>query len=118
MANWYQCIICKEIKFENNFNIFKNGLRNKKCNLCENIRRVKRIKPIGIQSYPTIKNIDTGEIYVDISLETYDNKKICDEQGYDKYGHFVNYKGLKGAWHTFSEEPEYPLKENIEFLIM
>lgn len=76
---------------------------------------VKRINPVGFCDYPALQNTKTGQIYVDVCLA--DSKALeCDETGHNRHGEFVNYN-IKGAWHIFCEEPEMPLRKDLEFVL-
>ena len=63
-----------------------------------------RVKQIADDDFsrPRLKNIDTGRIYVDVSLGKMEGKY-----------------NIHGDWHTASKdgEPDTPLKEDIAFIL-
>lgn len=75
---------------------------------------VKKINNVGrFGEYPALKNIKTGCIYVDVTLA---NPRYLahDANGENAHGLFVGYNIL-GAWHSFNQEPECPLRKDITF---
>ncbi|TXH13690.1 MAG: hypothetical protein E6R03_10885 [Hyphomicrobiaceae bacterium] len=78
---------------------------------------VKRIKNRGTHGeYPALKNIQTGKIYVDITLGE-QRFLEADANGENRHGDFVAYN-IPGAWHSFIGEPECPLRRDIEFVLV
>jgi hypothetical protein len=77
------------------------------------ILRVKRIKPVGLQDYPALRNVETKRVYVDTCLGI-PKELEHDNQGYNSHGEYVAYN-IPGRWCTFNKEPECPLKKDIEF---
>lgn len=78
--------------------------------------KVKKIPPVGAHDYPALKNVTTGRIYVDTCLGIADALKFGDD-GYNKFGEFVGYN-IPGRWCTFHEEPECPLKKDVQFELL
>jgi hypothetical protein len=80
------------------------------------ILRVKRISPVGLQDYPALRNVDTGRVYVDTCLGI-PKELEHDAEGNNSHGEYVNYN-IPGRWCTFHEEPECPLRKDIEFILI
>ena len=76
--------------------------------------QVKRISNRGTHGeYPALQNVNTGAVYVDITLGI-DRHLIADANGENRSGEFVGYN-IPGAWNTFNQEPECPLRRDIAF---
>lgn len=77
--------------------------------------QVERISNRGrYGEYPALKNVVTGNIYVDVTLGLA-RFLTCGPDGLNRSGEFVGYN-IPGAWHTWNgQEPDCPLKKEIVF---
>lgn len=77
---------------------------------------VKRVSNRGIHGeYPALQNIHTGAVYVDITLGI-ERHLIADANGENRSGEFVAFN-IPGAWHSYQQEPECPLRREITFIL-
>lgn len=75
------------------------------------VRHIENLGNYG--EYPALQNVVTGRKYVDITLGIERFLK-CGEDGLNVHGQYVGFN-LKGAWHSFEQEPECTLKSEITF---
>jgi len=81
------------------------------------ILNVKRIPNRGVHGeYPALKNIDSGRVYVDITLGL-PRFLEADKNGENRHGQFVAFN-IPGAWCTFEHEPVCPLRRNVTFNLL
>ncbi len=75
---------------------------------------VKKIQNKGVHGeYPAMQNTKTGAVYVDTCLGM-SRFLEADKNGENIHGEFVGFN-IAGAWHSFNQEPECPLKREIVF---